>query len=325
MLTKNCEPVFIVCAADDNYAMPLAVTVRSASENLSNDHRLVVFVIDGGIKKHNKEKILRSLPSDRCEVNFILAPEYLLANLKEAHQYCAKHGITLNTHVSIASYYRLLIPELLPKHIDKVIYLDCDLVVEKNLGELWQVDLGENYLLAVQDMWIGYVSDPRGLLNYKELGIPPNTKYFNAGILFLNLKKWRDNSVTEKALEYTKQNKDYIRFHDQDVLNGMMVGKWGELDPRWNMTPGIYDYPSWRESPFSEEEYNQIIHDPYILHFATLKPWKSRWTRNEFKANFFKYLNLTAWAGWKLTLWRRLGLKISRELQAIFKVLKVKF
>ena len=114
----------VVCAADNNYAMQLAVMARSAIDQLERDRNLRLFIIDGGITEQNKAKIVRSLDLNRCSLTWLqVAPE---AQIK---------GPTLK-HVTAAAYLRLLIPELLPDSIHKAIYLDSDLIVHVNLGQI---------------------------------------------------------------------------------------------------------------------------------------------------------------------------------------------
>lgn len=312
--TAKTNPIVIVCAADNNYAMQLAVTVRSALANLHSQRQMLLFIIDGGIKNHNKQKILKSLKSEKCDVQFVAIPEFLLKNIEEVH--LGSEGIIKKApYISIASFYRLLIPELLSDQFEKVIYLDCDLVVRGNLEQLWQTDLGDNYLLAAQDTWIPYVSSPTGMLNYQKLGISPDLKYFNAGVLVINLKKWRNNSISDQALKYFKQNIEYVGWYDQGILNALLAGQWGELDPRWNCSPSsVYGLSSWKESPFTEEIYNNLIRNPYIIHYVSnKKPWTSRHTL--LKEYFFKYVDMTAWSGWRLTIWRRLWMRLIYEFR----------
>jgi lipopolysaccharide biosynthesis glycosyltransferase len=312
------DPIVIVCAADDNYAMPLAVMARSVLENLKDGCDLLLFVIDGGIKNYNKQKILKSLFFANCVVKFVPKPDPLsFKRVEEVNKYCDIEGITMHKDtISIATYYRLFLPELIPVQIEKVIYLDCDLVVEEDILNLWKADLEDNYLLAAEDFWIHSVSAHNGLLNYKKLGIDQESKYFNAGVLVINLKKWRSDEITAKAIEYLIQNKEYIRFHDQDVLNGLLAGQWGQLDPRWNLTPGIYDYYSEEESLFPKDIYDNLIRHPYIIHFASgTKPWNS--CNVYYKEHFFKYLDKTEWKGWRFTFWKELQLNLAYKFQKL--------
>lgn len=228
--------------------------------------------------------------------------------------------------MSIATYYRLLIPELLPSHFKKAIFLDSDLVVIEDLGKLWDIEMGENYLLAPQELWTPYVSSPAGLINYRELGIPADAKMLNPAVFVIDLEKWRTDCISAKCVEYLQQNREYVRVYDADVLNAMLVGKWGELDPRWNQTPYIFKFPSWkdwRESPLSEtiplseEVYDWVHNQPYVIHFAGgSKPWNSR-KDHPLKHMWFKYLDLTAWSGWRLTLWRRGWQRLLKEIRKL--------
>lgn len=310
------ESIAVVCAADDKYAMPLAVMARSVLENLKSDRNVIFFIIDGGICNRNKNKILKSLNSKKCEIIFLSKPDVLIRDIEAAHQYCVIEGIENKKHLSVAAYYRLLIAELLPQQFEKAIYLDCDLIVQEDLDKLWQIDLEENYLLAVPDMWIHSISAHNGLINYQELGVDANAKYFNSGVIVINLKKWRTERIFAKAVEYFKTNKSYVRFHDQDILNAILAGKWKEVDPRWNVTPGISEYPSWEVSPFAEDVYNNLLNEPFIIHFAAAaKPWNS--LDAEFKEHFFRYVDLTAWSGWRFTFWKQLQLKLAYKFQKL--------
>jgi lipopolysaccharide biosynthesis glycosyltransferase len=316
-LNQEIETIFVACVADDRYSMQLSVTIRSALENLKGNYKLVLFVIDGGIQEHNKKKILTTLLSTRCEIKFLDNP--LTETIEEAHRYCEVNGITVNKHVPLTSYYRLFIPELLPKHLNKVIYLDCDTVVIGDLSKLWCIDFDGNHILAVQDIYAPYVSSNFGLSNYYKLGIPSDYKYFNAGVLVINVDKWRSDKITSKSLEYIRQNVEFLRFHDQDVLNALLVDQWKELDARWNyMASALELYTSAKGKLFTDEFYLCLVRDPYIIHYAsTNKPWNFR--KTPCQEHFFKYLDLTEWSGWRLTLWRIFWLKLVNKLHLISK------
>ncbi len=289
------EPIVIVCAADDNYSMPLAATLHSAIVSLINNglqqlepHQQIasLFVIDGGISRANKRRILQSLPLQGVSLNWLQPKKVIFKNLPTSQS------------ITIAAYYRLLIPTFLPKHFTKAIYLDSDLIVRGNLKELWHIDIAEKHLLAVQDMGAPYVSSSRGLLNYQMLGIPADCKYFNSGVLVMNLRKWREDRISQQVLEYLEQNKKYVRWHDQDGLNAILAGKWGELDPRWNQLPYIFRYLSWEESSLREDVYNALKNDPYIVHFSTRdKPWKEN-CQHPHKELFFQNLDMRIWSKW---------------------------
>jgi len=302
-ICSNSQPIVLVCAADNNYAMPLAVTVRSALENLGTNQKIALFIFDGGITESNKNKIIKSLKSENLNISWVQPDNALFTNL------------VLTRHLTPSCYYRLLITEFLPQELNKAIYLDTDMVVTGDLAEIWNIEIGEDYALAVQDDVDMYISMCDGLRNYKEVGLCGDAKYFNSGLLVINLEKWRTDNIGAKVLEYIQQNKEYVR-NDQDGLNAVLAGKWRELHPKWNQMPRIYDYPSWENSPFPEDVYQDMLEQPCIIHFTnTPKPWyagvKKECTHPK-KDLFFHYLDVTDWSGWRDTIWRRLARKFMK-------------
>ncbi|AUT03363.1 glycosyl transferase [Nostoc sp. CENA543] len=279
--------ICLVCAADDNFSMPLAATTRSVVANLTNEQHLVLYVIDGGISRVNKSRIIQNLKSEQVSLKWLKVKKSKFKHLQTS------------SSITIAAYYRILIPELLPPEIDKAIYLDSDVIVRCSLQELWNLDIQDNYLLAIPDMGATYVSSPRGLINYQELGLAPDCKYFNSGVLVMNLKKWRQEKTSQKIFAYLDKYKKYIRWHDQDAMNAVLAGQWEAIDSRWNQMPYLFKYPSWQNSPFSEEEYDHLVHHPFIVHFASRdKPWHENCSHPQ-KSLFFEHLDSKIWSTWQ--------------------------
>ena len=295
------QPLVLVCAADDNYAMPLAVTARSAIANLQSDRPVALFILDGGISKTNKRKITRSLDSKQVEISWLTLDNALFANL------------TSDRHLTITAYYRLLLPQILPPEFKKAIYLDTDMVVTGNLEEIWNIYLFYNFVLAVKYFTKLTISMCTSVRDYEQLGISPDCKYFNSGLLVINMDKWQADNIGHRVIEYIRQNIQY-RPNDQDALNAIVAGKWGQLHPKWNQMPGVY-YPDFKErNPLPPEVYQELLHQPCVIHFTnTPKPWcaglRTECTHPK-KDLFFRYVDMTAWAGWRDTLLRRLGRKV---------------
>jgi lipopolysaccharide biosynthesis glycosyltransferase len=302
----NNTPITIACAADDGYAMHMAVMLRSVLENIPASQKIYIFAIDGGIKKSNKTKILASLGKRSVDFNWITEPVKLPDDLPLAKD--------VLSHASKALYYRLLLADVLPPDYEKIIYLDSDLIVIQDLEKLWQIDIGDNYVLAVQDASIPLVSSPYGIRKYQDLNILPESKYFNSGVLVINLQKWRAENISTKLFQYLETYKDFVQHHDQEAMNALFAGKWGEIEPQWNQTPNFFGYSSWRESPYQEIDYYNAVNNPYIVHFAgTAKPWNSC-EKHPLRELFFHYLDMTAWSGWRFTLWKRFRKKTTRIL-----------
>jgi lipopolysaccharide biosynthesis glycosyltransferase len=295
--------ISVVCALDDRYIKPMAAMVCSLLSNLSIDCKLQLFIIDGGITAENRSKFAGRIDPAICQLNWLEISSASVQMMKR---------FKISSHLSIATYYRLLLADLLPGDLDKVIYLDCDLLIQGNLKELWQIDIGDHAVLAAQDLGVVKISDQYGLINYRELGISDNAKYFNAGVLVVNLEKWRTESIGLQILEYLQTHRQYIRFHDQDGLNAILAGKWQAIDCTWNQMPALRrNYKSWEDSPLSREEYYQAMHRPQIIHFASSeKPWNS--LMHPHSRLYYYYLDQTAWHGWRFPWWKAMYYKAKR-------------
>ena len=287
MSTTDTDPITVACAADDRFAMPLAVTLRSALDTLSETHRLEVHVLDGGIRAENRKRLARTLESPRARLYFVTPP-------RDAHPELRHRG-----RFAPAAFYRLLVDRLLPNSVSRAIYLDADLVVAADLARLWAEPLRGLPLLAARDAGAPTVSSPRGLLNHRELGLAPDLPYFNSGVLSLDLARWRQEGISEQLLRYLATHAGVIRWPDQDTLNAVLAGRWGEIDPRWNQIPQIWEPVAGDTDPFPPSLRERVIRDPWIVHYSTWsKPWHWGCTHPA-RERFFEVLDRTAWAGWR--------------------------
>lgn len=285
----------VVCAADDNFGMPLAVMVRSLLDRLPAHLRLTLFVIDGGIRQPTRQRLLASWDLGRLTVEWLRPDSSRLAGMK------------ISGHVRQPTYYRLLIGDLLPPDLGKVLYLDCDLVVEGSIEDLWNTDVSSHPIAAVQDMIVPYVSSPWGLSDYATLGLHETTKYFNAGVLLVNLARWRSEGIGKAALRYAADNHQRLRFWDQDALNSILAGRWLELPLDWNLTILSREFPPPDKVPCSPSDYERLLASPRITHFlSSTKPWHPSCPHPR-REVFFATLDRTAWSGWrpKVARWRR--------------------
>ena len=181
--------------------------------------------------------------------------------------------------VSMAAYYRLLAPRLLPAEVDKVLYLDLDIIVRGSLSWLWDTDITDYALAAASSH---YEDDAR-----KALGLPAGTKCLNSGVMLINLKFWRQDKVSERAISFARDNPDAVQYWDQDALNAILANQWIELPSYWN----------WREG--QRELVLGTGTEPTIVHFWTEdKPWQ--WSNaHPFKREYRQYRLKTPWRRYK--------------------------
>jgi lipopolysaccharide biosynthesis glycosyltransferase len=204
-----------------------------------------------------------------------------------------------NTAFPLTAYYRIFSPYAIPSTARRLLYLDVDMIVLDDISKLWNTDIGDALFGAVQDWQLTVSCSWGGIPNYRELGIPADTKYFNSGLLLINTQQWREKNITKKVIDFMHENIKYVNYADQYGLNGALYDQWHLLDPNWN----------W----FAQFE-NEA---PYIIHFLDVKPiFKSYRSRLEFKDEFFKYLRLTAWKDYKpVNNYQRLLKKVYTKLQ----------
>ncbi len=286
-MSGNERRICVACAADDAFAMPLAVALRSALDTLSEPHAIQAWILDGGIGAESRGRLERSLASPKLELNFVAPGPQALA------------GIRHRGRVSRTAYFRILAPELLPASVSRAIYLDADVLVAADLAGLWAEPQRGLPLLAVREAGAPWVSSPRGLLNHRELGLRSGLGYFNSGVMTLDLALWREEQLTSRLLGYLESHAHAIRWWDQDALNAVLAGRWGELDPRWNQTPHFWEPAEGDSDPLSPAVRELVIRDPWIVHFSTWsKPWHWGCTHPA-RERFFEVLDRTEWAGWR--------------------------
>ena len=195
------------------------------------------------------------------------------------------------------------------------IYLDADMLVRRNLGDLWDENQGGHAVLAVQDVAAPCFDASASLptfercrqhlcahtpiANYRELGLPPDGKYFNGGMLVVDLAQWRREHLAEKMLDCLRLHRQHVLWWDQYALNVVLARKWRALDHRWNQGAHLYVYPNWRQSPFDRETFAQLRNAPWIVHFCSpSKPWHY-FCRHPFRREFFRCLEQTDWKNWR--------------------------
>ena len=196
--------------------------------------------------------------------------------------------------VSIATYYRILAPRILPINIDKVLYLDSDIIVRGSLNDLWNTDLRDRALAAV-----GELADSRAV---NLVGLPPGAKYFNGGVLLINLAFWRENSIYERATAFIRDNPEKVELWDQDALNAILVHSWIELPAHWNAQHHfITGLPAARIVHLTPEQRAMVpLSEPAVVHFdGDTKPW--HWScRHPFQYEYRKYRLKTPWPQYRL-------------------------
>lgn len=280
------RPVRVVLGADDNYARPLAVTGRSVIANLEPDRRLTIYVLDSGISAQLRDLVRSSFDDPRVEVVWSEDMSKVVA------------GLPTYGFFTTAAYLRLLIPTLLPATVDRVIYLDCDVVVRRSLAALYDMPIDGRAALAVPDMGAPFVSCPWGLASWFDNGRRADEYNFNTGVMLMDLDRWRDDRIGDMALDYLRSDR-YKYNVDQEALNAVIGDRIGSIDPHWNQQGELYQRECELALPYPREVVQSLKEDPWIVHFSSVdKPW-NHGTQHPWAGDWYTYLDQSAFAGWR--------------------------
>lgn len=292
----------IVFASDNNYAQHTAVAMASVLVNTKVPQKIQFYLIDDEIQPENKEKITKTVQNLGGNIEFIKIKNSKLED-------CYVSG-----ELSRASYFRLDIANILDESIEKIIYLDCDLLVYDDIEKMWQLDMGGKPVAATCDLGIMASARVRKQKN-KFIGLPFDVPYFNAGVLMMDLKKWRDGNYAEAIIALATQNK--YPNHDQDALNKFFMNNWQEIPLRWDVIPPVFNlFLKIVTKPDLRQKAIEAKLNPAIFHYAGgYKPWEYE-IHNGFNDKYYEYLKLTEYKDAKMPQFdkRRKNRSIKRQM-----------
>lgn len=283
----NMHKIPIVLSSDENYSRYMYVTILSILENKNDDtfcdfYLLVPNEFSSFI---NKEFYKLQERYTNCAINFV-----------EMDSDFTKLKMSIS-HITYPTYYRLKMAELLPQY-DKVIYLDTDVIVKKDLSEYYNIDLNNNYVGGV--CAIGYaINWDKNIKAYESYGINNLKDLVNAGVTLWNLKKIREENLTQQLMSMIPNN---YGGQDQDIINIAFHKNIKFVPLKFNL---MTKYPQLTDKThkdycllkevFGEDNIEEALKSPVIIHYADrVKPWKNsrswlafKWWEYAKKSPFF--------------------------------------
>ena len=287
---KN-NKICIELHTDNNYVMPTIVTLASLFANKNPKSEYEVRVLGNKLTDQNINLLKRQLNGRGCVIPHVSS----LAKFEGTHP-----------HVSSTDLFKFDLPDVLSDW-DKVLYIDTDMVIQNDLSELFNIELGDAYIAAVKDMAGMYEN------HHNRLGLK---NYFNAGMMLMNLKKMRAEKIGEKLTDY-KLHKDAGHFMSQDALNYTFHENVIWLSPKYNwMAPNQINFSVREIAKFydiTEKSVLNMDNTAVIVHLTNRKkPWayKDTWGhdlwKHYYKKSVLKHKRLKlvddkyqTWFGWK--------------------------
>lgn len=259
----------VVYITDEKYAMPTCISMISLFKNKKAQTEIKVYVICVGLNSDSINKFKQLSTPDFCVIVKEVSDEMCIEILN-----ITKHNRQEKSHVSNTALLKFHIPTLL-KDEDKTLYLDGDTIIQKDFEKIFETDIDGNYLGAVEDL-LGTYNDGYSTLMLR-LGLKER-RYFNSGVMLLNLKKIRQDSIEEKLVDYRLNGINY--FMDQDTLNVVLGKKRTILPYKFNFMTTCMDKFSEKEicERFMEGKEGDLasyINSASILHLTDkYKPWE---------------------------------------------------
>ncbi len=268
--------IHILLAVDARQVLGCAVSMRSVLEHVRAGAEVHFHLMTDGVPDRDRAALRETVAGSGRPATLAL---YDVDVSRFEHLMRSKL-------ISHTAYARLLLDEVLPTGVERCIYLDCDMVVVRDIAEAWTFDLQGLTLAAVED---GKEVDARAHQERLGLAAP---RYFNSGFAVIDVARWRARGVSASAIAHAERVGDRLVLHDQDAMNCALEGDWVPLPNEWNA-----------HVPFTEwlrEDSEAVFH-----YTSAPKPWSADYDRR-FGALFYRYLDLTAYAGHRP--WNPLGL-----------------
>ena len=302
------EKIHIAVCLDNGYVMPTGVLMYSTCVNNQDVDIDFHVLIDESIDEKGQEDL-------KDTINKFHGKRVLFYSLKSV---TALSFPLVKNHLTRAAYYRLFLSDILPSTIEKVLYLDGDIIVRHSLLSLWNTDLTDYAVGTVMDVCDGDIKI------YNRLRYSYQKGYFNSGVLFINLKYWRENHIVKEFIEYLTHYPERIKQEDQDVMNVVLQDKKLKLPVKYNLqTSFLSKDPCWDYWKY-ESEVKMGIEDPVIVHFTSnWKPWCT-YLRfpHPYRNTFLKYQSQTKWKNCNYDR-RSLSKKIKNYIEDILRKLGI--
>ncbi|KGK89600.1 glycosyl transferase family 8 [Clostridium sp. HMP27] len=303
----------IVYASDDNFAEIMGVSILSLFQNNKDVSEIIIYILDSGINDENKQRVEMVFRTYNREL-----PVWIPAiNINDVL------GIEVRQdRGSISQFARLFISRVLPEDLDRVLYLDCDIIVNKSISELWNMDFKGKTIAALLD--------PFSILYRKNLGLEKNDVLFNSGVMLINFQKWKLNNVEDRLLSLINKYNGLIPQGDQGALGAILSKETLLIHPKFNAITLFYDFTYedmmiYRKSPYyySKSEIENARDNPVIVHFTTSFLSRRAWnegSKHPYAEKWIEYKNMSPWKDEKLRIykvnqgWKEIYLRLYKKL-----------
>ena len=207
MNNQEEKKMHLVASCNTQFVPHLAALWVSILDNCEDrEYTFDFYIVDDSIEDDCKETLRETLENfeNFGSLTFLTIDKAIFKN------------VVTSDRIPATAYFRIEIPELFrDKNIEKVLYMDCDMIALTDITKLWETDLQDHILAAVEDAGFHQRLEKMGIKT-------KSNRYFNSGLMLINVKKWLEENVTERVFQFIEENPEKLRFHDQDALNAIL-------------------------------------------------------------------------------------------------------
>lgn len=273
----------IACATDNNFAPYCGIMLTSLFEN-NKDHSFSVYILSRGLSEEHCSKFNILARKYHSEIKIVDMNNYDWSNCPVREW----------DRLTVETYFRLVLPDVLSENIHKILYLDADIVINSSIENLYMQDMDDTPLCACVDYSMSADPDDVEI----RLGVEKKN-YFNAGMLLINLSYWRTFHISERCFELINSNPDILKYHDQDALNLVLHHDHHRikyLDLTYNFLTSSIQAPIFESFTNETKSIISQCSNPTIVHFTSLiKPWFEL-CADPYKPLFLYYKRQSLWA-----------------------------
>ena len=280
----------VVYSSSDSYSELCGISIVSLLENNKEVDNITIFIINNNISKLNKQRLINTVSKYNRKIIFVDKIDIEL--ITKTNIYIGRWNIS--------TFFRLYLSTILPNNVNRVIYIDCDTIIRHSIVSIYNLDLGDFLVAAVDDC--------RSNLYRTEIGSIPGGPYVNNGFMLIDLKKWREQGIEKDFTEFISSRKGNLTYMDQAPLNGVLGSRKQifELEPKYNAQRIFFDFTYKQimkirkpEHHLSLEQYNEAITDPIVVHFTPTfltgtRPWQVK-DNHKFRSEYLNYKKMSEW------------------------------
>jgi len=276
----------IVYSTDNNYARHAGISIMSLCDHNREADEINIYIIDNGVQPENRKNLNEIAEAYGRKIYYIDFEKF-------------KDRLILNNdswELPISAYARLFVSEMLPSSLKRVIYLDCDILINDSIEDFWNTDLQGNTIAAVQDICYTVFR--------KETGNEIPYRYFCSGVILIDLNAWREKDCQNRMIQFVNDRNGVVRHHDQTILNGVFWDDCLIVHPRYDvLTPlfimsykNLTAYFKCEKDFYREDEIREAVRHPAIIHFTSSnigRPWENK--AHPLSKLYRKYWKKSAW------------------------------